>query len=409
MKGPAVLVALIVLASPGAPQAAPPERLTYQLQTRPLRGLQGPTATLLTTGTEGGSLPMAALAAPAGALGPDGRITVPFFVEIEGAGLLGERRADVQPIELYVYAMGANGEVHDFLAQGLRLELAEWGEAVHAAGLKLAGSVAMPPGTGSLRILAFDPETLRYGLRILPLTVPADGTAFLLPPLLADPRGRWVLARFSRETAREAATPADQALLVDEGWGLPASLPVFASGQPRDAVLVGRGLPGEPAVTLTLREESGPGIWRLPARVVERASAGSPGMERLVCRIELLDLATGRYRAAWSVSSESGTIESPLLAALVVAEELPGAVAWAELRRLAGAAAAEPSRVVGPIQGTGRKRNAALERIARQGYEDALRALASDSVGAGGEEAGGGRGGGDPAGGARRSRRPARG
>ncbi|HWM91574.1 MAG TPA: VWA domain-containing protein [Thermoanaerobaculia bacterium] len=52
-----------------------PDHLSFSLQTRPLRGLQGPIATLLTTGQEGGGLPMAALAVPSGEKGEDGRFT----------------------------------------------------------------------------------------------------------------------------------------------------------------------------------------------------------------------------------------------------------------------------------------------------------------------------------------------
>src|SRR5687768_3804284 len=110
--------------------AQPADHLSFALQTRPLRGLQGPIATLLTTGQEGGGLPMAALAVPSSE--PDGKgwFAVPLLVEIEGNGLLSGRRPgldeddQIQRIEIYAYAMGPDGAVNDYLAQGLSLDLA---------------------------------------------------------------------------------------------------------------------------------------------------------------------------------------------------------------------------------------------------------------------------------------------
>ena len=58
------------------------------------------------------------------------RFTVPLLVEIEGNELLAGKQGDVQRIEIYAYAMGSDGSVHDFLAQGLSLDLSQVGEAV---------------------------------------------------------------------------------------------------------------------------------------------------------------------------------------------------------------------------------------------------------------------------------------
>ncbi len=154
------------------------------METHSLRGLQGPVAALLTTGSEGGSLPMAAVALPTGTGSARQPGPVPFLVEIEGAGLLAAGPADVRRIEIYAYAVGPSGGVHGFLAQSLRLDLKAWGEALLAGGIKFAGTVDLPPGEGSVRILVLDPDTLRYSLRVLPVTQPATGDSrpVLLPP-----------------------------------------------------------------------------------------------------------------------------------------------------------------------------------------------------------------------------------
>jgi hypothetical protein len=309
---------LLLIALAGLPLAAQtPARLDFPLQARPLRGLQGPIATLLTTGKEGGGLPVAALAVPAGDKGADGRFAVPLLVEIEGNGLLAGRRSDTQRIEIYAYAMGPDGAVHDFLAQGLTVDLAQWGEAVLDGGIKFVGSVSMPAGAGSVRVLVVDPDTLRYSLRVLPVTVPTpDAGPLLLQPLFSDPRGRWVLARQGQETP-ETPEIADLApLLVDEGWGLPSSLPLLAAGRTRRIELLGRGLPAhlaDTAVTLRIRTEFGKTVQEIPGRVVDRRRASGSAPERLSVDVDLPRLETGRYRAAVVVKDGPETPELTVL------------------------------------------------------------------------------------------------
>lgn len=360
--------------------AQPADHLSFALRTRPLRGLQGPIATLLTTGQEGGGLPMAALAVPSGE--PDGRFegearfAVPLLVEIEGNGLLAGRRAgaEILRLEIYAYAMGPDGAVNDYLAQGLSLDLAQAGEAVLDSGIKFVGTVSMPAGAGSLRVLVVDPDTLRYSLRILSLMVPSSVSGpFLVTPLFSDPRGRWVLAR-----PGEAAEELERSLaplLVDEGWGLPSSLPLLAGGRTRRVALLGRGLPAEPTVSLEIRSEAGKQVLTLPGKVIERSRISGPAPERLVCDFDLPKLETGRYRA----TLRAGGVSSPELTVLYLSENpLNEEPVWAQLRRLGGESPPPPTRgSIAQEMPKGRRRNAELERTARLGYEEALRGFAS--------------------------------
>lgn len=380
MRVSRLILVLALAALPALAQA--PARLDFPLQARPLRGLQGPIATLLTTGQEGGGLPVAALAVPlsilAGGRVADGRFAVPLLVEIEGNGLLSQWRSDTQRIEIYAYAMGADGAVHDFLAQGITVNVAQWGEAVLDGGIKFVGSVSMPAGPGSVRVLVVDPDTLRYSLRVLPVTVPApDGGPLLLQPLFSDPRGRWVLARQSQDPPE---IPGLAPLVVDDGWGLPSSLPLLAAGRTRRIEVLGRGLPASPEVTLRIRTEFGKTVQEIPGRVAGRTPASGSAPERLAVDVDLPKLETGRYRA--SVAVKDGP-ETPELTVLYLGGDGEGAadkdLLWAQLRRLSGQEAPPAPAAVPEAQGRGRKRNAEIERIARQGYEEAVRSLASGS------------------------------
>jgi Tfp pilus assembly protein PilF len=364
-----------------AAAAQPPEHLDFPLQARALRGLQGPIATLLTTGQEGGGLPVAALAVPAGERGTDGRYAVPLLVEIEGNGLLAGRKGDVQRVDVYAYAMGPDGAVHDFLAQGLTLDLAQWGEAVLDGGVKFVGSVSMPAGPGSVRVLVVDPDTLRYSLRVLPVTVPApDAGPLLLQPLFSDPRGRWVLARQALPEKPEGFDRTLSPLLVDEGWGLPSSLPLLVGGRARQVALLGRGLPAEPTPTLEIRTEFGKTVQEVPGRIAGRSRTSGSVSERLACDFDLPQLETGRYRVTLAVKDAAGArLQTPELTVLYLGESpLAEELIWAQLRRLGSETSPPPPAVTITAEAPkGRKRNAELERIARQAYEEALRALAS--------------------------------
>lgn len=322
---------------------------------------------------------MAALAVPAGERGKEGRFAVPLLVEVEGNRFLAGSSGDVRRLEIYAYAMGTDGAVNDFLAEALSLDLAQVGEAVLEGGIKFAGTLSLPPGPASIRVLVVDPDTLRYSLRVLSLTV-AEGNAgpLLLQPLFSDPRQRWMLVRSPDPENTGKLDRSLAPLLVDEGWGLPAALPVLAGGRSRRVTLLGRALPAEAVVSLELRSEPAGGVHSIPGRVVERSRISASALERLVCDFDLPKLETGRYRAVVSLAQGSSRIETPELAALYLGDSpLTEEILWAQLRRLGGETTAPaPSQETEP---KGRRRNKELEEIARRSYREAIRALASGS------------------------------
>src|SRR5262245_23544062 len=125
MRASRLALAAVLCALPLAAQE--PARLDFALQARPLRGPQSPIASLLAPGKAGGCHVVAALAVPAGSRGADYRFADPLLVEIEGSSLISQWRSDTQRIEIYAYAMGADGAVHDFLAQGITVNVPRWG------------------------------------------------------------------------------------------------------------------------------------------------------------------------------------------------------------------------------------------------------------------------------------------
>jgi VWFA-related protein len=131
-------------------------------------------------GAESGSIPSAVLAAPFRA---GDQAYVPVLIEVDGPALLADKPQGVLPVEVYVYALGADGAIQDFLFQALGLDLAKAETALRQSGLKFFGHLDLPAGEYSVRTLIRNGATGAYSLRASPLTVPAFATAgpVLLP------------------------------------------------------------------------------------------------------------------------------------------------------------------------------------------------------------------------------------
>ncbi|HEV7784291.1 MAG TPA: VWA domain-containing protein, partial [Thermoanaerobaculia bacterium] len=100
-------------------------------------------------GTESGSIPSAVLAAPFRA-GDGDRAYVPVLIEVDGPALLAGKPQGVLPVEVYVYALGADGAIQDFLFQALGLDLVKAEAALRQGGLKFFGHLDLPAGEYSV-------------------------------------------------------------------------------------------------------------------------------------------------------------------------------------------------------------------------------------------------------------------
>lgn len=214
-------------ATPGTAPASP---VHFDLQAHRLGGMRAQVATLLVQGGHGGGIATEVLAVPVDSAGEGpGERLVPVLIEIEGPTLLSVRDEESesvwQRVEVYAYALTPQGAVQDFLTQTVRLDLELLGEQIYSGGLKLVGSLSLPPGQFSLRVLVMDADSGQYGLRSVPLIVPdaSAAVAMLLAPLVAEPPGSWLLVRqdVTPETPLAAVaateTAADRAEGADDG------------------------------------------------------------------------------------------------------------------------------------------------------------------------------------------------
>jgi VWFA-related protein len=245
-------------------------------------------------GAESGSIPTAVLAAPFRSGGAGDRAYVPVLIEVDGPALLVAKPAGVLPVEVYVYALGADGAIQDFLFQTLGIDLAKTEPALRQSGLKFFGHLDLPAGEYSVRTLIRNGATGTYSLRVAPLTVPVFGAQappMLLPPLFPEAANRWLIIREAQRGA-QVAYP----FMARRQPFIPASRPALVAGQEVPVALVGYNLgagelKAEARVLTADGKEAGTG----EVRVLEREAGGAAGPDRLAASFKPPKLAPGEY------------------------------------------------------------------------------------------------------------------
>ena len=157
-------------------------------------------------------------------------------------------------LEVYAYAEAQDGSVVDHLAQLARLDPAsQAGLSASARGLSFFGTLRVPPGRYTVRLMVQERETGVAGVQFIDVSVPSydPRSGFLLPPLVVDEATRWLCLEMSRARADAVGTPFQVA-------GRPfvprASFQV-QPGTPEKMVLIAYepSQPGDPAADVQIR------------------------------------------------------------------------------------------------------------------------------------------------------------
>jgi VWFA-related protein len=280
-------------------------------------------ASRILEGGDAGAIATAVLAAPFRRSEPgEQRAYVPVLIEVDGKGLLAGHEAPVIPAEIFIYALDGQGSVHDFQTQTVGLEVSKTGEALRRTGLKFFGHVDLEPGEYSLRVLVRNGATGAFGLRVVPLTVPAPAQVgqigqvgqaapvgpVLLPPFFPEPAGRWVLVP---EAQREGETRPDYPFLLGGEPFVPAASPVLGAGEEARLELVGWNL-GEGDLRAAARVTTADGR-EMPAGTLslgKREPGTGAAPDRLVATFRTADLQPGEYRLAVQLTGPAGAVTS---------------------------------------------------------------------------------------------------
>lgn len=279
------------------------------------------TASQVMAGREGGSIATAVLATPFARGGEgSGKAYVPILIEAAGEGLLAGQTEGVLPAEVYVYALGADGQVQDFFARSLALDVAKVAPALRHSGLKMFGDLDLPPGDYSLRVLVRNGATGASSLRVVALQVPSfgDGAPVLLPPLFPEPADRWLLVRESAEPPRDVPYP----FMLRTAPYIPAARPDLVAGEEARLSLIGYHLrPGDlraDALILTSAgKEAGAGEIRVLDR--ETGSAGRP--DRILAGFRPPALAPGEYHLLVTLTDPAGASQTSTAPFVIASRE----------------------------------------------------------------------------------------
>ena len=165
------------------------ERTAVAGQTRLQR--QFDLAELVVTGEGHNELPFTSLCLPFPE--PGERQTLGLVVQVPRESLRWVR-GEPTSLEVYGYAVAADGTVHDHLAQFVRVDPGQADPDSQARGISLFGTLQVPPGRYTIRLMLLEAASGKSAVRFLDVTVPPyDGrTVFALPPLVLDEAERWL-------------------------------------------------------------------------------------------------------------------------------------------------------------------------------------------------------------------------
>jgi tetratricopeptide (TPR) repeat protein len=220
------------------------ENTTVPLEAMEIGAVKARTAGLLLSGQAGGTVDGALIWSLSGH-DEDGRVEVPFVIEVDGGTLLAGRVGSRIAIGIYAYVIDGDGRIVDHIAQGLVLDPEPYRDRIVGSGLKFIGRFALESGDYTLRVMVQNIETDNYFMSWSVLTLPAAGDPEpqLLPPLFPDPDTPWIVVRQNGEEATIT--------VGGEAEVLPAARPALVENQPAEIYLGGGGW--DPAALVEVR------------------------------------------------------------------------------------------------------------------------------------------------------------
>ncbi|MBI4916678.1 MAG: hypothetical protein HY825_12595 [Acidobacteria bacterium] len=358
----AVLAAWLAGPAKAQTPAAPGATATV-VRLAPRQGLPARTAALLLSGQTGGDVAISVAVVPVVVRPEGGRLAL--VVDVDAASFLGEPTTDPVRLELAVYATTPAGVIVGSLLAGAVLDPPQAGEARARGGLKLLGSLDVPPGEVEVRVLVQRAGSIAFGLAETVAAVPAGQERFLARPVIDEPAGAWLVALPEGPLGWDALALADGIF--------PATRPVLRPGSEIRARLVGRGLPG-PEVQVRVRRNDGTEAGRVGMRRESDDRAGGLEVRRVVLVVPAV--APGDYTFEVPTGG-AGDEVSVVAVPVVVAADGTVAAAWPKATAPATSVAAG---VAEPAAG-GASEPAPPAHL-RVAYLDALSHFAPDDPGA---------------------------
>lgn len=217
-------------------------------------------------------------------------------------------------LEVYGYAVAADGTVQDHLAQLAQVDPGRADPNSTAQGLSFYGTLNVPPGQYTLKLLVQEPETGSAGVQFLDITVPPyDARAgFLLPPVVMDDPAHWLGLAMGREKAGDVGFPFElggepflprASFLVESGKAETLVLMAYDPSGPKDMATAGI------EIRSVLTDATGvavrPGLLK-----IDRILRGDGGRRTYVLAYTPGELSPGDYTLRIGVGEANTHLES---------------------------------------------------------------------------------------------------
>jgi Flp pilus assembly protein TadD len=278
----------------GVRDEAPGDAPMALLRPSPLRGVSARVAALMMSGQQGGAIPIAVLALPVAATAEGTRVFV--AADIEGTNLLARQEGSTVQVEVYVYAVTADGSVSGSTAAAFTLGLERAIELLSRGSIKFLASLDVRPGAAAVRVLVRNVQTGSFGIAEAPRVTPAaEGTfAFLSPLLTGEPASAWVVARAQAEDVLWGSAGHPFSFLP--GASLPSVRPVLAARSDATLWVLARGAePGAGTLAVRVLGREAKEVAAFDATVLERRESGLAGARLLRLHLPVPQLPPGPY------------------------------------------------------------------------------------------------------------------
>jgi hypothetical protein len=282
------------------------ERLPRAAQTPMQRKFEA--AQLVMTGAGANNLPFSALCLPFPVAGE--RQTLGLVLQVPRQEL---RWAGRMALEVYGYAVAADGTVFDHLAHLAQIEPSLADPQGAAQGISFYSTLQVPPGKYTIKLMVQEPETGAAGAQFIDVTVPPyePHLGFLLPPMVMDDATRWLGLDLGGTRGGRAASP----FAVDGEPFLPRTSFRVKNGAAEKLVLIAYAAdrPSDPAAGIeiksSLTDSRGAQMAAGPIRIVKvHREAG--GRRTYVLGYTPQGLAPGDYTMRIGIGESGSRLES---------------------------------------------------------------------------------------------------
>lgn len=265
------------------------------------------TTQLLVAGETGGELAAGTAMAPFRMV--DDRGHVPVVISVDGASILSNASEGSAELAFYAYAFDEAGQIRDFVAQNVTLDLSQVKARLANEPLKFVGDLILPAGRHRVRVLVQTPRTGRHWVGETSVNVTGGASPTLLPPLFPEPMTAGVVARASASAAKTQGLPFP--FTMGEEFFLPDGLPELVPGTTQPVVLAAYGLPaGDPTLTAELLGTDGKRVAPVTTTLRQRLAGETAGQENLVLELDPGKVPPGRYTLRLSIEGGAERLTS---------------------------------------------------------------------------------------------------